>query len=480
MKTIITLMVTLLACQLFSQRSKKPWHNHENYKEDVIEAIKQSPEILNPKEFFDFPEESTTTINNNHEQQSNANVSEFVNGINIAWVSFGRDIGVDPEYGTEYHPDLDTFSLVMDKVVNAGGNVLRWWYHTNGSTNPVYDMDQKVTNNPAFFHEDVIKILDLASSKGLQVQICLWSFDMLKDQWNVDAVANKKVLTEDENMEAYLTNALIPLVQAVGDHPGLYAWEIFNEAEGMTTEFGSHWPGFIEKVSIVDIQKFINKASATIRRVEPNVMITNGALGFLTNVEDIDLGYQNYYTDQKLEEIGGESGGYLDFYNIHYYNWAGENGSPFHNFYDVEKVDKKAVIAEYYPENTFGVEAEYLGVVLKENEWHGSLVWSWTDRPWSTMEPIMINIESNILSVSDIAPLDSSKVILTPNPVDNLITVHGITKNTLVEISDITGKTVFKTILNNGFQNVIDLGGLQEGMYHVTLDKIMVKRILKK
>jgi len=245
------------------------------------------------------------------EHKTIKNRLDFVNGINIAWVAFGRDVGKDPEYGTEYHPDLNTFGLIMDKVANAGGNVLRWWYHTNGSTNPTYDENQKVTTDPAFFHEDVLKILDLAASKGLQIQICLWSFDMLKDQWNVDAIANKKLLTEEVYIQAYIDNSLIPLVNAVGEHPGLYAWEIFNEAEGMTIEYGDHWPGFLEKISMVDVQRFVNKTASAIRTAQPNIMITNGALGFLTNVDDSEKGYQNYYTDQKLEDIGGNPNGYL-------------------------------------------------------------------------------------------------------------------------------------------------------------------------
>ncbi|MBW1296125.1 T9SS type A sorting domain-containing protein [Aquimarina litoralis] len=476
MKTIITLMVAFIACGLYAQRSQKPWHNHENYKEEVIEAIRQSPELLNPIDYFDV---ENVSQNSNQSNAYQTNIPEFVNGINIAWVSFGKDVGKDPEFGTEYHPDLDTFGLVMDKVANAGGNVLRWWYHTNGSTNPVYDEQQKVTNNPTFFHEDVIKILDLAASKGLQIQICLWSFDMLKDQWNVDAVANKKLLTEDEYFKAYLDNSLIPLVQAVGEHPGLYAWEIFNEAEGMTTEFGSHWPGFVEKVSIVDIQKFINKAATAIRGVAPNVKITNGALGFLTSLNDADNGYQNYYSDQKLEDIGGESNGYLDFYNIHYYNWAGENGSPFHAVHDLQKIDKEAVIAEYYPDYTFGLDVEQLGVILKENGWHGSLVWSWTDRSWESMEPIMMNVVSYVLSNPDVVYDHSSKIMMTPNPVSDIIKIHGISKKTTIQVRDVTGKEVFSTVMDRSLENSINLEALQKGVYYVILDSTVMKRIVK-
>ncbi len=413
MKKIIILLCIVFSSQIYAQRSQKPWDNQPNYKNELQKDVKKS---LNLKHLAKYFEKDNQNIKNVEKQTSSVQNFPFVNGINIAWINFGRDTGVDPFNGSQYHPELNQFGRAMDFVKSNGGNVMRWWYHTNGSTNPVYDQNQKVAPNPSFFHEDVRDILDLAQSKGIKVQICLWSFDMLKDQWGADAAANKKLLTQSDYTSAYINNALLPLVNAIGNHPALYAWEIFNEPEGMTNEYASHWPGFKEKITMQDIQRFVNKTSGAIRRAQPNVKITNGALGFLTNVEDAANGFWNAYSDANLRSVGGDQDGYLDFYNIHYYSWARSKGSPFHNNYDVNKIDKATVIGEYYPDDlSFGsqggdndhnlptIPSVDLGTTIVDRGWHGTLIWSWTDRSSSSERNRMATIMRNV-SINEPSP----------------------------------------------------------------------------
>jgi len=258
---------------------------------------------------------------------------DFVHGINIAWLDFGKDVGIHPITKEEYHPDWDKLDEIMELTVANGGNVIRWWYHTDGSTNPL--------------------------------------------------------LTEVAHYTSYIENALLPLVNYIGAHPGLFAWEIFNEPEGMTNEYASHWEGFAERVTMEDIQRFINRTAAYIRKAQPDVKITSGALGFLSCVDNPTRGFQNRYSDQALEDIGGEITGYLDFYNIHYYTWAKKEGSPFHKAYDTTKLDKRAIIAEYYPDPIFEIPTEELVKKLRDNGWHGSMVWSWTDKSWELIEKVL-------------------------------------------------------------------------------------------
>ncbi|WP_299439232.1 RICIN domain-containing protein [uncultured Aquimarina sp.] len=411
MKNFILFVFVFFCTQIYAQRSQKPWTNNPDYKQDLIKSQKESLNLKHLARYFEkINQNNKVDVKTTEKRSSLPEGISFVNGLNLAWIQYGRDIGVDPfSSSNQYHPEMNKFNEAMDFVKNQGGNVIRWWYHTNGSTNPVFDTNQTVKPNPSFFHEDVKKILDLAQSKGLKVQICLWSFDMLKDQWAVDAAANKKLLTQDYYMNAYINNALLPLVNFIGDHPALYAWEIFNEPEGMTNQYAGHWEGFKERITIPDIQKFINVTAGAIRRAQPNIKITNGALGFLTNVEDAEKGFWNAYSDTNLKFQGNDDQGYLDFYNIHYYNWARSKGSPFHNNYDANKVDKEAVIGEYYPDDLYfnqqggdndhnlsTIQAEDLGTSILDNNWAGSLVWSWTDRSSSSERNRIATIIKNV------------------------------------------------------------------------------------
>lgn len=475
MKTpfLLCILLILFSFQIHSQRSNKPWHNHENYKEDVINAINQSPQLLNPKQYFDIEPSQNETPKTNGITDG----IDFVNGINIAWLRFGRDLGMDPEFGTQYRPDMGKLNEIMQAVSEAGGNVIRWWYHTNGSTNPTYDENQMVTINPDFFHEEMINMLDLAAANDLKIQICLWSFDMLKDQWNVDATANKKLLTESDYTDAYINNALLPLVNEVANHPGLYAWEIFNEAEGMTTEYGSHWPGFSERVSITDVQAFINKVAAAIKDAQPEVKVTNGAIGFLTSINDDEKGYVNLFSDERLEAEGNTPGGYLDFYNIHYYNWAGTNGSPFHNDYDPEKgLDKEAIIGEYYPDYTIDVEAPYLATTLMEKGWNGSLLWSWSDRPWDIMRTIIYNAANYTLSTSNNETLKDLKIY--PNPSNHNINIKGLTQKNInkIEVINVLGNVIQQHDIEKNTDFIsISISNLANGVYFLMANNISIK-----
>jgi len=375
-KPLILVLATTITSNLLAQKAtQQPWNNHKNYKQEIIETIKKSPSL---KTNFGYKLRE-------HQMQQKSKAGkpqfpdfEFVNGINIAWVAFGRDIGLEvtETFTKEWHPNLVKFGEIFDKVSNSGGDVIRWWLHTNGSTNPVFDQnDEFVVPNPDFFLNDLKAILDLAVEKGVKIQICLWSFDMLKGtQWRVNSARNKKIMTSNTHLQAYLDNSLVPLVKGIGNHPGLYAWELFNEPEGMTTEYASHWPGFTDKISIVDVQKTVNKMASAIRNAQPGVKITNGTLGFTSGVDNLIFGYFNNYTDARLFDKGGKYDGYLDIYNLHYYDWAKEQGSPFHNTFASTGLDKPTVISEYYPQKTFGVSVEQLGPSLVEKGWHGTLI----------------------------------------------------------------------------------------------------------
>jgi len=420
--------------------------------------------------------------------------------MNLAWIEFGRDIGIDP-FSSEKHfrPDLDQFGEVMDFVKSKGGDVVRWWYHTNGSTNPIFDANQKVKQNPSFFHDDVKSILDLARDTGVKVQICLWSFDMLKDQWGVNALANKKLLTQDTYRNAYIENALMPLVNFIGNHPALFAWEVFNEPEGMTMKYAGHWDGFKERVTMSDIQKFINKSAGAIRKAQPEVKITNGALGFITNVEDASKGFWNAYSDANLLSQGGDELGYLDFYNIHYYNWARSKGSPFHNNYDPDMIDKAAIIGEYYPDDLlFGqqkdddhnlgvIPATDLGTALVKHKWAGSLVWSWTDRSSPSERTRMGTIIGNITKILEKDTLVSASsakigyidaISLYPNPATDMVTLAGVAQGDEIMIHNISGK-VIKTWRCKSEKAVFSVEELKAGYYNITVGHKTKKILIK-
>ena len=114
---------------------------------------------------------------------------------------------------------------------------MRWWFHTNGTVTPGYNGSGMANPLSSQAMTGLTNLLSWANAAGVKLVISLWSFDMLQGGQNISTTLrnnNRNLLTVDANRQAYIDNVLTPMVTALRGNPGLYAWEIFNEPEGMT------------------------------------------------------------------------------------------------------------------------------------------------------------------------------------------------------------------------------------------------------
>lgn len=341
----------------------------------------------------------------------------FLNGSNVAWVNFAKDIGPSTT-------NFAAFNQMFKDVRAAGGNSLRLWLHTTGAESPAFDGNGKVTGPGTNTISDLKQILDYAANEKVSLMLCLWSFDMLRisNGTTITGRANK-MLTDTVYTNAYINKCLIPMITALKEHPAILSWEIFNEPEGMTNEFG--WD-FNLHVPISNIQRFINLTAAAIHRTDPKAKVTNGAWSmlamtdvtqsgkisqqnsiqnltdeqtekyetYINNKYQLNLTYseiqkqfggfrktsanKNYYSDSQLISAGGDTAGHLDFYTVHYYpaNF-GADLSPFHHDYASWNLDKPLVVAEFYIEDFFGLSFEKLYQILLDRGYAGGMNWTW-------------------------------------------------------------------------------------------------------
>ncbi len=346
----------------------------------------------------------------------------FLSGSNVAWVDFSTDIGPGIT-------NLTAFQNYFSSISQAGGNSIRFWLHTTGTSTPQFDANGFVIGPGQGTINDLKQILDLAWQNNLGMILSLWSFDMMRNTMSQTYLnRNRLMLTDTLYTRSYIENSLLPMIRELKDHPAIICWEVFNEPEGMSTEFG--WSSITTAdVDMFYIQRFINLVAGAIHKEDPDAKVTNGSWGFpaatdvttigkisaqdyfskLSAEQKIELetffeskyGVQlstdqiaqnfynllaankNYYRDDRLIQAGGDPLGTLDFYTVHYYDWAGVAMSPFHNPYSYWNLDKELAIAEFYVQDTFSKNDEDLYKILIESGYAGALDWGWDNSTYS-------------------------------------------------------------------------------------------------
>ncbi|MFY0687226.1 MAG: discoidin domain-containing protein [Cyclobacteriaceae bacterium] len=302
----------------------------------------------------------------------------FASGMNIAWRNFARDLD-------EFTEDDELFyRQLMDSIKANGGNALRWWLHTNGSNSPIVNADGMVTGIEFDNILAMKRVLDIAFEKGIVFSMCLWSFDMLQTGQGQDTDAMLNLMEDSANIQSYIDNALNPILDKLAIHPAVFTWEIFNEPEGMSRQFGWTSAG---KTDMSNIQRFVNMTAGAIHRHTPSALVSNGSWSFRAST-DIE-GNTNYYADDALIAQGGDQDGTLDFYQVHYYSeHAGNEFSPFHRPASHWGLDKPIVIGEF-PADTLDRKADPDYATAQAYElavkygYAGVMSWAWTDNQFN-------------------------------------------------------------------------------------------------
>jgi len=272
----------------------------------------------------------------------------FISGMNIAWNSFAHDVGDSP---------VDSVKLAgyFKDIKNAGGNAARWWLHTDAETCPKLNDQGQVTGIGSQTINNIRKVLDAAYEQGIVVSLTLFSFDLLQNDNNKTSTQmdrNEKFLTVPANLDTYIQNGLKPILNAVGNHPAIMCWEVFNEPEGMSSDAGG-WA--TRKIAMSNILRFTAKIAAEVHR-STNKMASTGIHEFGK--------MKTWYSNAKLKTASGndDAEAYLDFYMAHYYpEYIGTSGSPFHNPASFWGMDRPVLIGEF-PAQSWGPGTGYSSI----------------------------------------------------------------------------------------------------------------------
>lgn len=412
------------------------------------------------------------TNNGNHRLPiRNGEALKFMSGINIAWNSFAKDL-------TNF--DSQTFTTFFDDVENSGGNAVRWWLHTNGAASPTFGSDGNVIGLQNGEIKNMKAALDMAAERGIMVSMCLWSFDMLQDQGN-DRARNKQLLEDASVTQSYIDNALIPILKEIGDHPAVMTWEIFNEPEGMTTEFG--WAS--ERTEMKYIQQFVNLLAGAIHRQTPTALVSNGSWAFRASSDQAE--HFDYYRDDRLIAAGSDPDGTLDFVQVHYYDHFSDNSSPFAHAASFWGINKPIVIGEFPARGVKGYNAVETFEQLYKLGYAGAMSWSWSDRDFGGLtatspalqlmesnypdDIIIERIEKEIIEEQVLGIENPLELSIYPNPILQQIAIRfpeGENYEDLkLDVFNAAGKRVLSQniLLNLEFTENLNVSKLSGGIY---------------
>lgn len=313
----------------------------------------------------------------------------YLSGFNIAWFNFANDVG----------SGLNESRLrsALEDLSVSGGNTLRWWIHTDGSSTPQWGEVEgrtRVVGPGAGFIGDMQRALDIADEYGAHIVPALWSFDMLRDNptRNPPNEANYELLTNDNALQAYIDNALVPMVKALNKHPALVAWELFNEPENVTEDWFRTDAAFYggDVPTLAQLQRTQAKMAAAIHQAATDqgevALVTTGSKSMGKYNSDVGGGTNLYRDDRLIEAADGDPLAVFDFYEPHYYNNEGKNGdwSPFHHSASYWEVDKPIVIGEFYNTEELNVLGEAIAGAdmcqrLVEQGYAGGWPWQWNE-----------------------------------------------------------------------------------------------------
>lgn len=411
----------------------------------------------------------------------------FLQGANIPWRYCGADFGNHYQWGNLY--DSTWYETTFADCKANKVNTIRFWVHVDGRATPEFNSNGFVTGFDSNFYSNMDDFLNRAKKHDLMVILCLWSFDMTKNFTSSAgqyAGMHADLITDTAKTNSYIKKALIPMVERYKNQCNLLAYEIINEPEwSMNISGGGNTT---QTVTAKQMQRFVGMCADAIHWYS-NKMVTVGSACLKWNSDKYSGTTptdKNYWSDNEIKSGYPGSKSYLDFYQIHYYDWMSDTWifDPFNLNYPLTywQLDKPTIIGECPPKSSKYSNKKQL-INAKKNNFSGVLFWSYgaTDGIGNFIDfknDIANYSDSlagiNLFSCPSVSSVNTIKngietLSIFPNPANETVTIN-IDKNTqspvTISIHDINGKVVSTETITSE-QNTIDVSHFNKGIYLV-------------
>ncbi len=412
----------------------------------------------------------------------------FINGLNIPWHLYSQDFGTHYQLGAQY--DSTWFENAFAQYENYGINCARFWLHTDGATSPEFDSSGFVSGLDSNFFSNLDDLFNRALKHHIMLIPSIWDFSITNNDYALGIYGgmHASLIQDTSKTRSYINNALIPMVQRYANQCNLLAWEIINEPEwSMNIQYAGTTT---QVVDATEMQRFVGMIAEAIHQ-NSSKMVTVGSASLRYNSDKWAISTPcvgNYWKDQAIQSAYNKPLAYLDFYQVHYYDWMNgiisfdpyKSSSP----YSYWLLDKPALIGESQGNSTKHTPTDMLYNAYTGN-YAGVMFWSY-DAGADSMGQFS-DFNNALLTFRNIAPgaidfdstgcitistsinqsLPENQVSVYPNPATEIINITGITGKTIITLNDVMGKLLKE--IETEKDATLNINQLKQGIYTLIL-----------
>jgi len=200
---------------------------------------------------------------------------DFTLGVNLPWLpgGCGWDIGAHDSWGAKFSEEItdETFA----KMASLKLNVVRWFLYCDGRANPKFDNNSGLFKYPdEKFTADFDKIMVLARKHNIRL---VWSF--LDFNWFKKDAANfekySKIASDPSLQKDFIEKAIMPIVKKYAADEAIFAWEVINEPEWITSNVTA--PGAPGQINVKELQNLIKNVTEAIHSVSKKPVTVGSA-----------------------------------------------------------------------------------------------------------------------------------------------------------------------------------------------------------
>ncbi len=285
----------------------------------------------------------------------------YVHGVNMAWLNYGSDFGGGSSGAAANQSIIDSW---FTRAQAAGMNVVRWFLFPTDSANGPSQILRDVNNVPTGISPavwtDIDAVLAMAASRNLALNFVIFNQPTnMPSAWR-----------DDPTTRSALVSALGTIFSRYQNHPHIFAWESFNEADNYI-----YLP--IDGTARIDRTNFlqlVTDINGQVHSQSPLTLATvsNGGCGgtVLTYFKNTGCDfYQAHWYDNSAPVRTDDYNMYLHSYDYYRMKW---------------NLDKPLIVGEFYGDTSAGAESP--GVTTSQkyatfyaNGYAGG--WGWSATP---------------------------------------------------------------------------------------------------